>query len=259
MRIFTPTPYNPDQIVIAEEITFAHKLMLGAPYLTTVYNVEVEEFHTYYVGEEGVWVHNTNCTFTVASKEIAVNRRVTAELATNRLNEGNTCFEAGTLVHTREGLRRIEDISVGDWVLSYPENAAIPDDAYREAASSKYMYRQVTKIFAHDSQRLHRVTVLDIGNDIEESFGVTANHPIYVENAGWTRAENLKFWNALVNRDFANLLVQRVEAMEESAPVYNLEVDEFHTYFVGQLGVWVHNKGSDVTPLPSLKDVAERT
>lgn len=31
------------------------------PYLTTVYNIEVEDHHTYYVGEFGVWVHNQNC------------------------------------------------------------------------------------------------------------------------------------------------------------------------------------------------------
>lgn len=30
------------------------------PYLTTVYNFEVEDYHTYYVGELGVWVHS-NC------------------------------------------------------------------------------------------------------------------------------------------------------------------------------------------------------
>jgi hypothetical protein len=28
---------------------------------TCVYNLEIEDFHTYYVGELGVWVHNTNC------------------------------------------------------------------------------------------------------------------------------------------------------------------------------------------------------
>lgn len=26
-----------------------------------VYNLEVEDFHTYYVGEHGIWVHNQNC------------------------------------------------------------------------------------------------------------------------------------------------------------------------------------------------------
>jgi hypothetical protein len=29
-------------------------------YYTTVYNIEVEDYHTYFVGEDGVWVHNTN-------------------------------------------------------------------------------------------------------------------------------------------------------------------------------------------------------
>ena len=31
------------------------------PYKTTVYNIEVEDYHTYFVGETGVWVHNANC------------------------------------------------------------------------------------------------------------------------------------------------------------------------------------------------------
>jgi hypothetical protein len=26
-----------------------------------VYNIEVEDYHTYFVGELGVWVHNANC------------------------------------------------------------------------------------------------------------------------------------------------------------------------------------------------------
>ena len=26
-----------------------------------VYNFQVEDYHTYYVGENGVWVHNSNC------------------------------------------------------------------------------------------------------------------------------------------------------------------------------------------------------
>jgi len=29
--------------------------------LETVYNIEVEGFHTYHVGELGIWVHNANC------------------------------------------------------------------------------------------------------------------------------------------------------------------------------------------------------
>jgi hypothetical protein len=28
-------------------------------------------------------------------------------------------------------------------------------------------------------------------------------------------------------------------------PVYNIEVEDFHTYYVGEHGVWVHNKNGD--------------
>ena len=31
------------------------------PFRTTVYNIEIEDYHTYFVGEHGVWVHNANC------------------------------------------------------------------------------------------------------------------------------------------------------------------------------------------------------
>jgi hypothetical protein len=34
---------------------------ISAEFCQTVYNLEVEDFHTYYVGELGVWVHNLNC------------------------------------------------------------------------------------------------------------------------------------------------------------------------------------------------------
>ena len=30
---------------------------IGKPYSTYVYNIEVKDFHTYFVGEEGIWVH----------------------------------------------------------------------------------------------------------------------------------------------------------------------------------------------------------
>ena len=42
-----------------------------------VYSLEVEDFHTYYVGELGVWVHN-ECgllAFTVRSKRSAVGNK----------------------------------------------------------------------------------------------------------------------------------------------------------------------------------------
>ncbi len=46
----------------------------------------------------------------------------------------NGCFIAGTLVHTKTGLVPIEEIKVGDWVLSPPEMKG--DLAYKRVANT---------------------------------------------------------------------------------------------------------------------------
>ncbi|WEV49328.1 polymorphic toxin-type HINT domain-containing protein [Acinetobacter sp. ESL0695] len=37
-------------------------------YLDTVYNIEIEGFHTYHVGMFGTWVHNANCDENLVKK-----------------------------------------------------------------------------------------------------------------------------------------------------------------------------------------------
>jgi hypothetical protein len=67
------------------------RLELGEAYVTTVHNFEVEEFHTYYVGETGVWVHNTNCGKTEALQDIAYQAKfsVTAQFSALFPTRGN--------------------------------------------------------------------------------------------------------------------------------------------------------------------------
>ena len=54
-----------DDFAILEDAHYVQSLMPSDgddPYFrTTVYNFEVEDFHTYYVGPNGVWVHNIGC------------------------------------------------------------------------------------------------------------------------------------------------------------------------------------------------------
>jgi hypothetical protein len=40
-------------------------------YKATVHNIEVEDWHTYFVGELGVWVHNANCDFFRVSQSLS--------------------------------------------------------------------------------------------------------------------------------------------------------------------------------------------
>lgn len=45
---------NPEELRCRDEEVY---------YYATVYNIEVEHFHTYFVGESAIWVHNTSCTW----------------------------------------------------------------------------------------------------------------------------------------------------------------------------------------------------
>ena len=80
-------------------------------YKTRVYSIEVEDYHTYFVDRLGIWCHD-------GISEI--NYKKQFEFAKAMLNSG---FVAGTLVHTDKGLLPIQDIKVGDRVLTQSPNS----------------------------------------------------------------------------------------------------------------------------------------
>lgn len=56
------------------------------------------------------------------------------------------CFVAGTLVHTKEGLKPIEQIQVGDWVLSKPESG-----------EGEQAYKRVARTFSFEDKAVVRI------------------------------------------------------------------------------------------------------
>ena len=50
-------------------------LYMRRPFLRTVYNLEVENTHTYFVGEHGIWAHNT-CEDTILKDYLEAQARV---------------------------------------------------------------------------------------------------------------------------------------------------------------------------------------
>ena len=69
----------------------------------------------------------------------------------------------------------------------------------------------------------------------------TYNHPFWVEGKGWTFVKDLKPGDLLVQSDGNTLKIDSIELEHKHATVYNMTVDDFHTYFVSDLGIWVHN------------------
>ena len=215
------------------------------------------------------------------------------------------CFIAGTLVHTREGLKPIEQIQVGDDVLSKPENGG------------EQTYKRVTKTFQHENREVC-LLIIQPEKEIataraekrttkESEYSCligTPNHPIWVKGKGWTSLKGLDFYDEMefangevamafgayplhrthtegvallhvppTDFDSQSTIDLRVGQSFEYYPwwkdepliakgywgddrndyelfrttVYNLEVEDCHSYYVGTRGIWVHNTSGEET------------
>lgn len=142
----------------------------------------------------------------------------------NAVKECN-CFTRGTKVSTDEGEKDIEDIEVGDMVLS------------KDETTGELAYKEVTATFNHETDEIYQIHV---GDQVIES---TYNHPFWVEGKGWTYVKDLKVGDLLVQSNGNTLKIDSIELLHKQVTVYNMTVDEFHTYFVSDLGIWVHNTG----------------
>jgi RHS repeat-associated protein len=140
---------------------------------------------------------------------------------------GCNCFTAGTKVLTDEGEKNIEDIEIGDKVLAKDENN--PD--------GKLAFKEVTALFRNQRDDIIK---LNVGDQIIET---TDNHPFWVEGKGWVFADELQVGDKLQKADGSNLTIDKIDFIKLDKPVtvYNFTVADYHTYFVTDIGIWVHN------------------
>ena len=76
-----------------------------------------------------------------------------------------------------------------------------------------------------------------------EEITCTPMHPFYVPKKGWTSAVDLRAGDILVMLNGEYVVVEQVqhELLESSETTYNFEVEDYHTYYVGEKSVLVHN------------------
>ena len=139
------------------------------------------------------------------------------------------CFTGETEVMTDEGLVAIEDIEVGDYVLA------------EDTVTGEQEYKEVLNVFVSQTNKLVHVTTAD--DNSETTINTTDNHPFYVEGKGWVPAIELEAGDQLRTADGEIETVSRVEVeyLDEAVLIYNLEVEGYHTYFVSDESVLVHN------------------
>ena len=139
------------------------------------------------------------------------------------------CFIAGTMVLTTAGLVAIEKIKAGDIVIS-----TNPDTL--ETAE-----KPVLETYVRQVDKLVHLTING------EEIVTTVDHPFYVQGRGFIEAGNLLIGDKLISVNGEDLSVDEcyIEECEVSTTVYNFQVEDYHTYFVGECEVWVHNAGSE--------------
>jgi hypothetical protein len=131
---------------------------------------------------------------------------------------------------TERGLVAIEQLTVGMRVLA------------RAQDGDAMAWKRVVRTFRRESTALVRLRVARAGDDDDEIIDATTSHPMHVRDRGWVPAGELTPGrDVLVDRDGAPLELRGAESLPGAATVYNLEVEDFHTYFVGDHAVWVHN------------------
>jgi hypothetical protein len=126
----------------------------------------------------------------------------------------------------------IEEISVGDYVWSKPENDP--------AAAGEW--KRVTATFV----RVAMVLLLKVGGRTIETTG---EHPFHVRGRGWVPAWAVEAGEEVLGKDGEWTAVDAVEKTRRIETVYNCEVEDFHTYFVGgpdwTFSVWAHNASTE--------------
>jgi Pretoxin HINT domain/Deoxyribonuclease NucA/NucB len=83
-------------------------------------------------------------------------------------------------------------------------------------------------------------TIVHLTIDGEE-LTTTLEHPFYVEGKGWVKAKDLQVGDDVRNAKGGTGEVEKVTTEQTTQEMYNLTVDEAHTFYVGH-GQWlVHN------------------
>ncbi|MEO1086327.1 MAG: polymorphic toxin-type HINT domain-containing protein [Acidobacteriota bacterium] len=125
----------------------------------------------------------------------------------------------------------IEDVQVDDYVFS------------RNPITGELSINRVVQLFVTSDRELLEVEV-ETADGAVEVFETTPEHPFFDDHSREVLAKNLRPGDTLaptINGE-TGLTVRQVRGSPKRATVYNFEVENDHTYFVGQTGVWVHNE-----------------
>ena len=157
-------------------------------------------------------------------------------------------FTAGTPVHTEAGLKPIEEIAIGDLVWA-------TDPETGESA-----LKPVTHLIRGEQE--YELYIIEFATG--EKITATEDHPFFVDDE-WVNAQDLLVGNSvLILGEAEPTSIINIRKQVKTEKVFNLTVDGFHTFHVGEAGTQsvkascsctrIFNSGNSVTinPITSL-------
>ncbi|EMN12485.1 TIGR04388 family protein [Leptospira borgpetersenii] len=136
------------------------------------------------------------------------------------------CFVEGTLVLTGRGLKTIEKIKVGEEVLAY------------DPKTETQTFKSVVRLFRNETEELVKIK---FGNDME--VVTTPGHRFFTDNRGFVLAGELTKEDLLFDKSEQSVRIHTIEkeTLKEKTRVFNFEVADYHTYYVSEECILVHN------------------
>ena len=136
----------------------------------------------------------------------------------------------------------IENINIHD-VNSYDRLVITVDNSisYNEETGDKSLKKVVDLLRNKTNKWINLLFELNDGKT--EEIVCTEGHPFYVNNIGWVKSIDLLENDSILmyNNCSATLKQKDNEELEVEKLTYNIEVEDFHTYYVGENSFLVHN------------------
>ncbi|NMB80904.1 MAG: hypothetical protein GYA14_03715, partial [Ignavibacteria bacterium] len=154
---------------------------------------------------------------------------------------GGGCFLSQTqILLPDQTTKSIEDIKVGEDVLS------------KNPKNGKITASKVIKTFQHEGIEATNEYLI-ITTDNNKRLNITSNHPVLLKKSSFLNLQFLENtstkWQEIGKARIGDQLwdisdgwveITTIKNIKETVPVYNLEVENTHTYFAD--GLLVHNK-----------------
>lgn len=164
----------------------------------------------------------TSYAYTQQRQQIAIASHASSSLSREnahtydygRRTMGYSCLVAGTLVQTASGLKPVETIQIGDFVLS------------QDVETAQLALKPVLLTTIRPPKDTFEVVTP------YQTIEATGGHNWWVSGEGWVMTRNL-LPNMQLHTATGTLTVAELNHNPQEQRTFNLVVDGFHTYFVG--------------------------